>query len=97
MSSSWIVTAATLFRLIAVAAPMKSRILITRNLAYLTLTVIFGFSLVSIIPIYANMNRHSSDVFLLALDNSSCFVAIASALIEKARKAFSNRNFGCQF
>jgi len=56
MSSSWIVTAATLFRLIAVAAPMKSRILITRNLAYLTLTVIFGFSLVSIIPIYANMN-----------------------------------------
>ena len=55
MSSSWIVTTTTLFRLIAVVAPLKSRILITKKVAYYTLAVIYGFGLISIIPIYSRL------------------------------------------
>ncbi len=55
MSSSWIITATTLFRLIAVVAPIKARHLITKKLAYSTLLVIFGFGLLSIIPIYGSV------------------------------------------
>jgi hypothetical protein len=55
MSSSWIVTIATLFRLIAVMWPFKARTLIDRKIATISLLVIFGFSLASIIPIYSSL------------------------------------------
>ena len=52
MSSSWIITLTTLFRLIAVMCPFKARTLINKRLAIFSLVGIFLFSLISIIPIY---------------------------------------------
>ena len=52
MSSSWIVTLTTLFRLIAVKYPFTARTLINKRKAVFSLIVIFGFSLVSISPLY---------------------------------------------
>ena len=57
MSSSWIVTTATLFRFIAVILPFKARILITKNSAYSALFIILIFGLFSIIPIYASLKK----------------------------------------
>lgn len=57
MSSSWIVTTTTLFRLIAVLWPFKARTLINRRFALLSLLVIFGVSLASIMPLYASLIR----------------------------------------
>lgn len=57
MSSSWIMTATTLFRLIAVIMPLKARSIINKRLAYTTLTLIYGFGLISIIPIYMSVFR----------------------------------------
>ena len=53
MSSSWIITLTTLFRLIAVMCPFKARTLINKRLAVVSLIAIFLFSLISILPIYA--------------------------------------------
>lgn len=55
MSSSWIMTATTLFRLIAVKMPLKARSIINKRLAYTTLLLIYGFGLISIIPIYMSV------------------------------------------
>jgi hypothetical protein len=52
MSSSWIVTLTTLFRLIAVKYPFTARTLINKRKAVFSLIFIFGFSLVSISPLY---------------------------------------------
>lgn len=57
MSSSWIVTTTTLFRLIAVMWPFKARTLINRRFAVISLLVIFGFGLASIMPLYASLIR----------------------------------------
>ena len=57
MSSSWIVTTATLFRFIAVILPFKARILITKNSAYSALFIILVFGILSIIPIYASLKK----------------------------------------
>jgi len=55
MSSSWIVTLTTLFRLIAVKYPFTARTLINKRKAVFSLIVIFGFSLASIIPLYTGL------------------------------------------
>lgn len=57
MSSSWIVTTTTLFRLIAVLWPFKARTLINRRFALLSLLIIFGMSLAAIMPLYASLIR----------------------------------------
>ena len=57
MSSSWIVTTTTLFRLIAVLWPFKARTLINRRFAVVSLLIIFGMSLASIMPLYASLIR----------------------------------------
>nr|QVK45707.1 G protein-coupled receptor [Proales similis] len=57
MCSSWIVTLTTLFRLIAVVKPLKARALITKRCTVVCLTIIFGCSLASIMPIYASLIR----------------------------------------
>ena len=59
MSSSWIVTATSLFRLIAVIYPLKARSIINKRLAYNALIVIYGFGLLSIIPIYLSVFKTS--------------------------------------
>ena len=55
MSSSWIVTATTLFRLMAVKFPFKSRYIINTRVTYYTLICIYSFGLLSIIPIYKSL------------------------------------------
>ena len=55
MSSSWIVTLTTLFRLIAVKYPFHARTLINKRKAVFSLITIFGFSLASIIPLYTGL------------------------------------------
>ncbi len=55
MSSSWIVTTATLFRLIAIILPLRARSLITKKCVYISLVIIFGMGLISIIPIYSSL------------------------------------------
>jgi hypothetical protein len=55
MSSSWIITTTTLFRLIAVMCPFKARTLINKRFAIGSLLCIFLFSLASMIPIYASL------------------------------------------
>ncbi len=55
MSSSWIVTITTLFRLIAVKYPFHARTLIDKRKAVFSLLFIFGFSLASITPLYYNL------------------------------------------
>ena len=55
MSSSWIVAATTLFRLIAVMFPFKARTLINKKCAIVSIVIIFGFSLASILPIYSSL------------------------------------------
>lgn len=55
MSSSWIVTTTTLFRLIAVLWPFKARTLINRRFAVISLVIIFGMSLAAIMPLYASL------------------------------------------
>lgn len=57
MSSSWILTLTTLFRLIAVMLPLRARSIINKRFAYLCLFIIFGFGLVSILPLYASLIR----------------------------------------
>ncbi|CAF1040047.1 unnamed protein product, partial [Brachionus calyciflorus] len=57
MSSSWILTITTLFRLIAVMLPFKARTLINKRFAIICLFVIFGFGLISILPLYASLIR----------------------------------------
>jgi hypothetical protein len=57
MTSSWIVTTTTLFRLIAVLWPFKARTLINKRFALISLFVIFGVSLVAIMPLYASLVR----------------------------------------
>ena len=52
MSSSWIITLTTLFRLIAVMCPFKARTLINKRLAICSLIAIFLLSLLSILPLY---------------------------------------------
>lgn len=56
MSASWIITATTLFRVIAVMSPIKARVIMTRRLAYYTLFTIYIFSLISILPIYFSLS-----------------------------------------
>ncbi len=86
MSSSWIITATTMFRLIAVMAPFKARTLINKEVALMTLIFIFAMSLVSIIPIYASLVlrlRCTPDMtqaysgFDFDLENSSDFFKIS--------------------
>ena len=84
MSSSWIVTIATLFRLIAVMWPFKARTLIDKKVAIVSLFIIFGFSLASIIPIYSSLvtiNKCTSDnkIQYVALS-----IQITSELLQKA-------------
>jgi hypothetical protein len=55
MSSSWIIATTTLFRLIVVMSPLKARTLINKNVAVISLMIIFGVSLAFIIPIYTNL------------------------------------------
>ena len=55
MSSSWIVTLTTLFRLIAVKYPFTARRLINKQKAVRSLMAIFGVSLVSITPLYTHL------------------------------------------
>ena len=55
MSSSWIVTLTTLFRLIAVKYPFVARSLIDKKKALISLMAIFGFSLAFIMPLYAGL------------------------------------------
>ena len=57
MSSSWIVTLATFFRLIAVIWPFKARTLINKRFAMLSVLIIFGFSTIFIIPIYSSLEK----------------------------------------
>ena len=59
MISSWIVTTTTLFRLIAVMWPFKARTLINRHCAIISLIIIFGFSLMFILPFYLTLIRHA--------------------------------------
>ena len=56
MSSSWIVTLTTLFRLIAVKYPFTARYLLDKQKAIYSLFAIFGLSFVSIIPLYSNLS-----------------------------------------
>ncbi len=55
MSSSWIVTLTTLFRLIAVKWPFTARYLLDKKKALYSLFVIFSLSFASIIPLYTNL------------------------------------------
>jgi hypothetical protein len=55
MSSSWIITTTTLFRLIAVRWPFKARTIINKNVALTSLIVIFTVSLLSVVPIYTHL------------------------------------------
>lgn len=55
MSSSWIITITTLFRLIVVCKPFKARTLINKELALISLAVIFSLSLLTILPIYFSL------------------------------------------
>lgn len=57
MSSSWILTTTTLFRLIAVMLPFQARSIISKRFAIICLFLIFGLGLVSIFPLYANLIR----------------------------------------
>lgn len=57
MSSSWILTTTTLFRLIAVMLPFKARTIISKRFAIICLFLIFGSGLVSILPLYASLIR----------------------------------------
>ena len=55
MSSSWIVTTTTLFRLIAVMMPFRARTLINKRLALTFLAIIFSSSLLCIVPLYTSL------------------------------------------
>lgn len=84
MTSSWIVTTTTLFRLIAVLWPFKARTLINKRFALLSLLIIFGVSLAAIMPLYASLIRK----IRCTRDSKSQYLAfdmeVTSELMEKA-------------
>ncbi|RNA14368.1 FMRFamide receptor [Brachionus plicatilis] len=71
MSSSWILTTTTLFRLIAVMLPFRARSIISKRFAMVCLFLIFGLGLISILPLYANLIRK----FKCTRDNTAKYVA----------------------
>jgi hypothetical protein len=56
MSSSWIVTLTTLFRLIAVKYPFTARYFLDKKKAFYSLFAIFSLSFASIMPLYSNLS-----------------------------------------
>lgn len=73
MSSSWIVAIATFFRLIAVMWPFKARSLIDRKVAFVSLLIVFGIGLTSIIPIYYNL----VPIVKCTSDNQQQYIALS--------------------
>lgn len=71
MSSSWILTTTTLFRLIAVMLPFRARTIISKRFAIFCLILIFGLGLISILPLYANLIRKIK----CTRDNKSRYIA----------------------
>ncbi len=84
MSSSWIVTIATLFRLIAVMWPFKARTLIDKKVASISLLIVFGFSLASIIPIYSNLVRTKKCTSDNKIQYTALSIQITSEFLQKA-------------
>jgi hypothetical protein len=84
MSSSWIVTTTTLFRLIAVMWPFKARTLINKKCAIFALMLIFGFSLISIVPIYSGLIIRQK----CTRDNKGQYMAFDLQMSEFLRKTY---------